>query len=93
MIFNQLRQMKNVPLPESVCIQKLPPQFMPLAQNFTPLAFPLQRMLNSDCEIAFNTFLRIDRRLRVVFAFVFCFLICVINLLLELNNSNCNIFR
>ena len=62
------------------------PQFMPLSQNFTLPTFPLHRMLSSDCEIAFNTFLWIDRRLSVVF-----FLICVINLLLEPNTSNCNI--
>ena len=61
--------MKNVPLPESACIQKLPPQFKPLAQNFTPPTLPLHRMLSSDCEIAFNTFLWIDRRLHVVVFF------------------------
>ena len=35
-----LRQMKNVPLPESACIQKFPPpppfRSVPLAKNFTP---------------------------------------------------------
>ena len=67
---------KNLPPP--------PPPVYPTGPDFYPPTLPLHRMLNSDCEIAFNTFLWIDKRLRVV---VF-FLICVINVLLELNNSN-----
>ena len=54
----KVRVSKNYPSP-SLCHW---PKILP-----PPL--PIQRMLSSDCEIAFNTSLWIDRRLRVVVFF------------------------